>query len=250
MKLLLSLLILSAGLGLSAQDFRLRADLGSSGQLFNNSHPGPAANLGLEFIAPISARFFFTQEIGMQYTDFTYSTDRMNVFDGFPEGIIVGQVTVDFNSIETYRIQRTEAYFGFGLEQHLNRLRLQVSSRVAYRLADQLEFSERTLFLTMNRPDDVMTISTKAGEEFSQDSQTGRMDFDHRIQYQAGASVRYDLNGRLEVGVSAMHYLGNYRLQRRVISFCEGCPVNNDNRPERVVKSGMFQLQFSARYVL
>ncbi|MEM9929975.1 MAG: hypothetical protein AAF840_09165 [Bacteroidota bacterium] len=231
------------GANLSAQTFRVRAELGAAGVLDISQSVGHSAEIGLETLIPLSPRTFLVPEAGIQFRSYT-----LNRVDNFPLDII-GQIPVNFIANEEYQINRSAAMVGLGIEQHLDRLRIQVGTRVAHRLSDRITFSETEVFNPINsRLDNVFSVTVDPAEQFTQGMQTGTISFNNQIILSSGLSIRYDLTGNFELGFSVWRTIGNNRLERRVISFCEGCPVDENNPPEVDLPAGTTVLQLSSRF--
>lgn len=227
--------------GLSAQQYRLRADLGTSGTFNSAQISTPVASLGLEALISLASRTFLVPEVGLQHTHITHKGIQA------PNTFIPGQAPVSFFDLEFYKMRRTSAFVGVGLERHLRRVRLQVFGRVMKRMADRVTFGDRTNFQNVDRPDNVFTVKVKPGEAFSQDMQTGTLRYSQELTFVTGLSVRFDLSEGIELGLSYLHALGNSALERRIISYCENCEVNPDADPVRSVASEVNTISVSSR---
>jgi hypothetical protein len=238
--LIVSFLFLTGGL--SAQQYRLRADLGTSGTFNKAQITAPVASLGLEALISLSSRTFLVPELGLQHTHITHKELQA------PTTFIPGQAPISFFNFEFYKIRRTSAFVGVGLERHLHRVRLQVFGRVMKRMADRVTFSQRTNFQDDNRPDNVFTVKVKPEEVFSRYSQTGTLRYSQELTFVTGLSARFDLSEGIELGMSYLHALGNSALERRIISYCENCEVNPDADPVRSVASEVSTVSISSRF--
>jgi len=180
---------------LSAQNFRLQVDGGVAG-LKENQSTGPAAVLGGEFIFPLATKTFLTTGIDLAYVELTATTP------GLPPNVISGQFPIRFESSETYRLRRTEVGLSLGVEQHLGRLRIQLLSRLSHYLVNNIRYTNLLDFDSPGWPDGTFTIEVTEGELFEQDVQTMRIDVSTDYQVQAGASVRYAMGKRFELGLT------------------------------------------------
>ncbi len=235
-------LLLGLSLGLSAQRYRLRAELGTAGIFTASQLAGPTAALGLEALVPLAPRTFLVPAAGGQFTSL-----RHNSNNDFPI-LFVGQLPVDFNTRENLQVRRIEATAGLGLEQHLDRWRVQVYGQANYRLHDRITYTHEDIFSGANRPDNVFEATVRPGERFQENMQTGTIRYNNRINLATGLSLRYDFTGQFELGFSLWRTLGNYQLERRIISFCENCPINEEAEPENRLPAGATVLQISSRY--
>jgi len=247
MKHLLIFLTLALSTAMTAQSFRLLADGGIIAPTENGNKNGITSHLSLEMLVPVATETYLTIEAGASYRS-QLLLDQATNFDAvpFPNGIIIGN---RFTELETYRVSSQHFVSGVGIEQQVNRFRVQLSGRVGYRLAEQIRFREETLF-SGSQPMNQFDAEVVSGETFAKGMQTHRIDLNKRWRFQLGTSVRYTLTQRLEIGLASYYDLGNYRMERRVVSFCENCPVNDDAEPERSVKNRGIELLLSTRFVL
>jgi len=245
--ILLSLLLGTATL--TAQNFRLLADGGLISPIENENEDGITGHFGLEMLVPIAPETHLTIEAGASFRSHLL-LDQATNFDvvPFPNGIIIGN---RFTELETYRVSSRHLISGVGIEQQVNHFRVQFSGRVGYRLAEQVRFREETVFVG-SQPMLQFDAEVASGEDFAKDMQTHRIDLNKRWRFQLGTSVRYALTKRLEIGLASYYDLGNYRMERRIVSFCNNCPVANpdDVSPERSVKNRGIELLLSTRFVL
>jgi len=243
------LLLLIGTTTVAAQDFRLLAEGGIIYPTENGNKNGTSGRFGLEMLVPVAPGTYLTVEAGAGYRAHTLLDNAAN-FDAEP--LINGiRIINDFAEFESYEARSQFLTTGIGIEQHVNRLRVQLSGRVGYRLAEQVRFREATVF-SGNRPMNVFDVEVASGETFTKGMQTHRIDFNKRWRFQLGTSVRYALTKRLEVGLATYYDLGNYRVERRVVSFCDNCPVAapDEVTPERSVKNRGIELLLSTRFVL
>lgn len=250
MKRIFLLLAVVTNLGLLAQDFRVLADGGGVVPSENRDETGISSRLGLEMLVPVAPETYLTVEASMGYR-----ANRITapIFDPFtdPRGIIIDGLSIGprFTEAESYRILSQYLVTGVGIEQHVNRLRAQLSARVGYRFKEQVRFREATVF-SGNQPMNIFEASVASGERFDQGVQTQQIDLNKRWRFQLGTSVRYAPTKRLEVGLATYYDLGNYRVERRIVSFCDNCPIDDDVGPERSVKNRGIELLLSTRYQL
>ncbi|WP_026231922.1 hypothetical protein [Neolewinella persica] len=238
--LIISFLFLAGDL--SAQQYRLRLDVGTSGVLKNDQLVTPAATLGLEMLINLSPRTFLIPEAGLQQTHIFH--EEFRAADLF----FIGQIPVDFFNTESYKMNQTGAFVGLGLERHLHRVRLQLFGRAVRRIAGQVTYNESINFQRGSRPENNFSVTVKPGEVFSQDMQLGTLRYSHEFTFQGGISVRYDLTEGCELGLVYSHGIGNSQLERRVISFCENCPVSPEAEPERSVAAQTNTVSVTGRY--
>jgi len=252
-QIILILCLLTAGgiTSLSAQTFRLLTDGGGLFPTESHNDIGGTGHLGLEMLVPVASETYLTLEASMAYRSHRLASP---LFDPFTEpggGFVLGDFVARFTEAESYRVRSQHVVTGVGIEQQINRLRVQLSGRVGYRLADRVRFREETNF-TSNRPINEFEIEVAPGESFAKGMQTHRIDLNKRWRFQLGTSVRYALSKRFEVGLATYYDLGNYRVERRIVSFCDNCPVATpaDVTPERIVKNRGIELLLSTRFVL
>lgn len=241
--LIISSLLLATG-ELSAQEYRVRFDLGATGVFNSFQIARPTAALGLEALFNVSPRTFIVPELGVQQTHIFHDGLRP------PPPFIAGQRPIEAFSEESYEMKQTSAYLGLGMEQHVHRFRFQVYGRMAKRLADRVIFRESIDFQVSGRPENLFSVSVRPGEVFTQDIQQGTLRYSQELSFHTGLSVRFDLTEGFELGVAYLHAVGYPRLERRVISFCENCPVNPDTTPERSIDAVTNSFSISGRYTL
>ena len=238
--LIVSFLFLAGSL--SAQQYRLGLDFGTSGMFNMDQLTSPVATVGLEALINLSPRTFLVPEVGVQQTYISHV--------GFtaPDLVFAGFIPVDFSNVEAYKMKQTNAFMGLGLEKHLYRVHIQVFGRVMTSIAERVTFSETTNFQGSGRPDNEFSVTVKPGEVFVQDMQSGTLRYNNKFTFQSGLSVRYALTKGFELGVSYAHAIGNTELERRVISFCENCPVDLEASPERSVSAQTNTVSISGRF--
>lgn len=232
--------------GLSAQSFRLLADGGTILSAESHNKNGATGHFGLEMLVPVAPRTYLSLEVGAGYRshlllDPTPGADT--------EPFINGIRLTRFAEFATYQVRSQNILTGVGIEQHINRFRAQLSGRIGYRFAEEIRFREETIF-SGSRPMNVFDVEVASGEQFQQDVQTGQIDLNKRWRFQLGTSIRYGLTKRLEIGLATYYDLGNYRIDRRIVSFCNTCPTTNINSLERSVKNRGIELLLSTRYQL
>lgn len=234
------MLLLAAGL--SAQQYRLRVDLGVSGA-FNFLQTGkPSAAIGLETLISLSPRTFLVPEAGLQ---------QVHIFhDGVsaPDPFIFGSIPIRFFNTEAYEMKRTSAYVGLGIERHLHRLRIHLFGRVVKGLNDQIIYREDTDFQGGTRPNSLFSVTVKPEEVFSQGMQSGTLRYSQDITFFTGLSVRFDLAKNFDLGIAYLQSIGAPQLERRVVSFCDNCPTSLDNEPIRSIGSETNTVSISGRY--
>lgn len=238
--LIISMLLLAGGL--SAQQYRLRADLGASGA-FNSLQKGElSAAIGLEALINLSPRTFLVPEAGLQQVHISH--------DGVspPDRFILGSIPISFFNTEAYEMKRTSAYVGLGVERHLHRFRVHLFGRAVKGVSDQITFREDTDFQGGTQPNSIFSVTVKPGEVFSQGMQSGTLSYSQDITFFTGLSVRFDLAKNFDLGVAYLQSIGAPQLERRVISFCENCPTSFDNDPERSIGSETNTISISGRY--
>jgi len=250
--LLLCLFLTGSITSLSAQNFRLLADGGGLFPSDSRNDIGSTAHLGLEMLLPLATETYLTIEAGAAYRSHRLASPLFDPFTDPNGNLIIGDFVTIFTEAESYRVRSQYIVSGVGIEQQVNRLRAQLSGRVSYRVADRIRFREETIFENNTRPINEFDIEVDAGETFAKGMQTHRIDQNKRWLFQLGTSVRYALTKRLEVGLATYYDLGNYRVERRVLSFCDNCPIANpdDVTPERSVKNRGIELLLSTRFVL
>lgn len=249
MKYLITLSLLLLASLLSAQDFRLLADGGGLFPSEGHNRIGSSGHFGMEMLVPVAPATYLTVEGGLSHRSHRLVPP---IFDPFTEpggGFVLGDLAVRFTEGESYRVRSVSVVSGVGIEQHVNRFRAQLSGRVAYRVSEKIQFREETVF-SRNRPMNVFEAEVASGERYQQGVQTGQVDLNTDWRFQLGTSVRYSLSKRLEVGLATYYDLGNYRVERRTVSFCENCPVDVRVAPERSIKNRGIELLLSTRYVL
>lgn len=242
----LTVLVLLAGTTLSAQNLRFLADGGGIFPSENRNGIGATGHLGLELLVPVAPETYLTFEAGTSYRSHRILSNAAN-FDAEP--FINGLRIASFAEFETYRAKSHFLISGVGIEQHVNRLRAQLSGRIGYRVSEQVNFREETVF-DAGRPMNVFDVEVASGERFAKGMQTHQIDLNKPWRFQLGTSVRYALTKRLEVGLSTYYDLGNYRVERRIVSFCDNCPVNANAAPERSIRNRGIELLLTTRYVL
>ncbi len=249
--ILLCLFLTGSTTFLSAQNFRLLADGGGLFPSESHNKIGGTAHFGLEMLIPAAPEIYLTLEAGIAQRSHQLASP---LFDPFTEpggGFVNGDFVARFTEAESYRVRSQHVVTGVGIEQHINRLRVQLSGRIGYRLADRILFREETNF-TSNRPMNEFEVEVTSGERFANGIQTHRIDLNKRWRFQLGTSVRYTLTKRLEVGLATYYDLGNYRVERHIVGFCNNCTFAPSVAPfiERIVKNRGIEFLLSTRFVL